>query len=303
MRKDGDRLIEHVSRASEQVLLCSPFIKVGVLKRLLASITPTASVKVITRWHAEEIAAGVSDLGVFDLVAARPGATLLLLDNLHAKLYLADHAVLAGSANLTATALGWCAEPNVELLLDLSAADEAVRFCLERLVSARLATAVERDALQAIVDGLTRAPLPDARTVDEELASLWLPRLGAPQRLFGAYTPTNRDRLTSFTIESADRDLAALDIAPNLSETAFNLEVGRKFSAMPAIVSILDAASGDITDADGAQLVRNIAIDSGMTAEVQWQIVREWVTYFLDERYEIAPQSFVTRLRPGAGRK
>ena len=40
-----------------------------------------------------------------------------------------------------------------------------------------------------------------------------------------------------------------------------------------------------------------------MSVEAHWQIVREWLTYFLRDKYEIAPQSFITRLRPGASRE
>jgi len=147
MRRDGDLLVEHVSAAKSRVVLCAPFMKVGVVKRLLAAITPGVAVEIVTRWHAEEVAAGVSDLGVFDLAAARPGTSLSLLDHLHAKLYFADEALLAGSANLTATALGWCNDPNLELLTPVSSADPAVRRCMEGLALARPATATERDAI------------------------------------------------------------------------------------------------------------------------------------------------------------
>lgn len=303
MRRDGDLLVEHVSAAKSRVVLCAPFMKVGVVKRLLAAIAPGVAVEIITRWHAEEVAAGVSDLDVFDLAVSRPGTSLSLLDHLHAKLYFADEALLAGSANLTATALGWCNDPNLELLTPVSSADPAVRRCMEGLALARPATATERDAIQAIVDSLERAPLPAAQAVDDDLTSLWLPRLGAPERLFAAYTAAARERLTSSTLEAADHDLAALAIAPGLTEAEFKTAVAGKFSTMAAIETILEAARSDVTDAAGADLVRTLAPGGVMSVETHWQIVREWLTYFLRDKYEIAPQSFITRLRPGASRE
>jgi phosphatidylserine/phosphatidylglycerophosphate/cardiolipin synthase-like enzyme len=302
MRRDGDLLVEHVGRANAGVLLCAPFIKVGVAKRLLAAIRPGVPVEIVTRWHAEEVAAGVSDLGVFDLAMARPATTMRLLDNLHAKLYFSDDDLLAGSANLTATALGWCDKPNLELLLQIPSDDEAVVRCRAELAAARPATAEERDAIQAVVDTLQRAPLPEAEATDEAFEGLWLPQLAAPERLFAAYVPSARERLTSSAIEAADYDLKALAIAPNLNEAAFRAQVAERFSTMPAVVRILSAAQSDLTDAAAADLIQSIAPEAEMSPAARWQIVREWLTYFLRDRYEIAPQSFVTRLRPGAGR-
>ena len=302
MRRDGDLLVEHLSRARTAVLLCAPFIKAGVAKRLLAAIHPDVSVEIVTRWHAEEVAAGVSDLEVFELASGREGTTLRLLDNLHAKLYLSDEKLLAGSANLTATALGWCNDPNLELLVAIPTDNDAVTRCRTGLTAARLATSEERAAIQALVDELHRSPMPESKNVDEALAGLWLPKLAAPERLFAAYTPSARERLTASAIEAADHDLNALAIPPGLGESAFRTQVADRFSTMPAIVTILAAAQSDLTDASAAGLIQSMAEEPEMTPAMRWQIVREWLTYFLRDKYEIAPQSFVTRLRPGAGR-
>jgi hypothetical protein len=302
MRRDGDLLIDHLSRASKAVLLCAPFIKQGVAKRLLAAIQPDVAVEIVTRWHADEVAAGVSDLEVFEIAAARPGTTLRLLDNLHAKLYLADEAPLVGSANLTATALGWCENPNLELLVPIPSDDEALARCRAELASARLATQQERTAIQAAADAIERVPMPEGQPVQEALAVPWLPRLGAPERLFAAYMPAARERLTASALEAADHDLQALNIPAGLDEGAFRALVADRFSTMPAIVKVLEAAEGDLTDTSAADLIQAIAGPSDLSASVQWQIVREWMTYFLRERYEIAPQSFVTRRRPGTRR-
>lgn len=303
MRRDGDILIEHLARARSRVLLCAPFIKAGVLKRIFAVIPASVTVDIVTRWRPEEIAAGVSDLEVYDLVANRSAASLRLLDNLHAKIYVADEAVLAGSANLTATALGWCDDPNVEVLTLIPITDPAIANCLVVLATARNASQEERDRIRAVADTLQRTPMPLARAVDDSLALLWLPRLAAPERLFSAYTPSARERLTSSTVEAADHDLRALDIPSGLGDTTFKSTVAERFSDMPAITAILEAARNDLTDTAGADLLRRLCPDTAMSPEMHWQIVREWMTFFLQDKYEIAPQTFVTRLRPGAAGK
>jgi hypothetical protein len=303
MRRDGDVLVAHVARAKKTVFLCAPFIKYGVAKRLLAAVDPNVDVEIVTRWHAEEIAAGVSDLAVFDLVESRPGVIMRLLDNLHAKLYAADDRVLVGSANLTATALGWCDDPNLELLIPVPADAEAVLRCREVLALARLATVEERAIIQAIVDGLRRPPLPGSKAVDDAMVGLWLPKLAAPERLYAAYVPSARDRLTTSAIEAADHDLQALALTPGLSEHAFRDQVADRFSTMPAVAAILTAVQSDLSDSAAVDLIETLVGSSDMLATARWQIVRDWLTYFLRDKYEIAPQSYVTRLKPGAGRE
>ncbi|MFN7110233.1 MAG: phospholipase D family protein [Brevundimonas sp.] len=302
MRRDGDRLLDHLTQATSKVLLCAPFIKAGVLRRLLAAIDGRVRVEVVTRWHAEEVAAGVSDLEVFELVQARPGSTLRLLDNLHAKVYLADEGALVGSANLTATALGWCDQPNLELLIPASIADPDVVRCLEGLAVARAATEAERNSLQAQADAMERPAMQEGKDMDDGLAEPWLPLLGAPERLFLAYLPVTRDRLTADTLEAADHDLLALGLPAGLNDERFRTEVATRFSAMPSVSKILEAAQSDLSDSSAIELIEAVILDAETPASVRWRIVRDWLTYFLEDKYEIAPQSFITRPRPGAGR-
>ncbi|WP_295187788.1 phospholipase D family protein [uncultured Brevundimonas sp.] len=302
MRRDGDLLLAHLATARRAVLLCAPFIKAPVLERLLSAIDPAVAVEVVTRWRAAEIAAGVSDLEVFDIVFARPGATLSIKDELHAKLYIADDEVLIGSANLTATALGWCDKPNLELLTAAAISNPEVQACRLALAGARLASEEERATLQVLVNQIEAPRLPEGEPVDPALAEPWLPRLGAPERLFMAYLPAVRERLTAESLETADRDLQALDLPAGLSETQFRAAVAERFMAMPVVRQLLAAADQDLTDADAVALIDGFLPTSDLAAPLRWSVVREWLTYFLRDRYEIAPQSFVTRLRPGASR-
>jgi PLD-like domain len=300
MRRDGDILVSHVARAKNSVLLCAPFVKTGVIKRLFAAIHSNVAVEIVTRWNLDEIAVGVSDLAVFDLAVSRPGTTMRLLDNLHAKLYFSDDTLLAGSANLTAKALGWCEEPNLELLVIVPSDDEAVVRFRSSLSNSRLATVEERESLQARMDALDRTKLPEGEPVMETLSGFWLPRLAAPEKLFSAYLSSARERLTTSAIEAADHDLAALVVDPNLDEKSFHRRVAEQFSSMPAIKTILAAAQKDLTDTAAVELIESFIDETEMSHAARWQIVREWLTFFMPDEYEIAPHSFVTRVRPGA---
>lgn len=303
MRRDGDRLVELLAAATQSVLICAPFIKASVLTRLLQTIPSSVSVRVVTRWLPAEIAIGVSDLEVFDVVVARAGTRLDLLDRLHAKIYVADSAALVGSANLTGAALGWSDKPNLELLTTLLVTDEAIRQFLDQLAEARPATIEERERIRNLAAELDVQELnlgSDAETTVS--AVLWLPRLAAPARLFQAYMPQTRDRLAASVLEAALSDIDALGIPTGLPEAAFRQAVADAFERMPAVQRLLAAAADDLSDAYGADIIRKMPVARDLDAEQQWLIVREWMTSFLGDRYEIAPASFVVRLKPGAGR-
>lgn len=303
MRREGDRLVTHLRSATEKVVLCAPFIKASVLSELLSVVPVRVPVDVVTRWLPAEVAAGVSDLEVFDILQTRPGAGLRLLDRLHAKLYVADSSVLVGSANLTATALGWCSKPNVELLTELSLTDEAVRDCLAHLAVARTATVEERDRVREAATGMAVPPFDFAGEIDVATpSSPWLPRMGAPERLFLAYVESTRDRLPTSVLATALEDLSSLGVPAGLSKAEFSTTVTTRLASMPAVQRILAAAQDDLSDAAAIKLVGEMGNDPDLTPAVQWSIVREWLTHFLSNQYEIAPQSFVLRLRPGAKR-
>jgi hypothetical protein len=297
MRREGDLLIEHVRRAQTSVLLCAPFIKKSVLKVLLDCVSDNVFVRIVTRWIPEEIAAGVSDLGVFDLVQARENCSLYLLDNLHAKVYMSDDGVLVGSANLTGRALGWSSSTNLEILTQVNASDASVVRCLEALTKSRIATKEEMEDIRELAGSIVSPQLPEGADADDARARTWLPTLSAPARLFEAYVPEGRERLTQPVVDAADVDLKALDIRIGLNRDEFFEAVKAGLRSMTATKRILEAARFDLSDAAGADLVKTLSSSDDISPAVQWAIVREWITFFLKDEYEIAPQSFIVRQR------
>lgn len=298
MRRDGDTLLSHVAGASDQLVLCAPFIKAAVLRRLLAATPTKVSVTVVTRWRPEEVAAGVSDLEVYDLVRDRSGAELKLIDRLHAKLYLADALALAGSANLTATALGWCDAPNLEILIPVARDDPSLKDCLLEIEGARVATEAERERIAAAAAAMKLPRTCEGAEVDEDRAGMWLPRLAAPARLYQAYAGPGADRLTAASRDAAAQDLDALSIPAGLSELEFRTAVATAFAAMPVVVRILDAVDGDLGDDEAVEMIAALPGPPAMPAEAQWVVLREWMTHFLADTLEIAPKTYVTRRKP-----
>lgn len=299
----GSKLLELCSGAQREVLLVAPFVKARSLRRLLSQISQGVEVTCVTRWRPEEVAAGVSDLEVFDEMAHREGAALFLLPRLHGKYFRADDRCLVGSANLTYRALGWSVPPNIELLLeeqanrrDLAEFEELVlesaRQATEEL-KLRVAAAAELirtqvgpvDAPREAIDrqrcyGLAE-PSAASRQID---VRTWLPSLRHPQDLYQTYRGLS-DRLSISSRIAAAADLAVVDPAPQLSQLSFEAAVGIALLQMPMIM-VIDQLLAE-PQRFGA-LRDMIAAETGASkseSSFMWQTTMRWLMHFLPGRY------------------
>ena len=114
MTSPWDRILALTWSATEAVI-AAPYIKEPSLRRLLEHLPQLEQLTCVTRWQAGDIAAGVSDTVVRDLVRSLGGA-FRLHPSLHAKYYRFDDGVLVGSANLTDAGLGVGRIYNLEIL-------------------------------------------------------------------------------------------------------------------------------------------------------------------------------------------
>ncbi len=285
----GAQLETLLAVAQQRVLLVAPFIKQPIVTRLLAGIRPEVSVTIYTRWRADEVAAGVSDLGVFDEVRGRDGANLMLCANLHAKYYRSDERVLVGSANLTATALGWTPSCNLELLFETGSDCEQFKDFERRLALRSVPTTAEiRDAVQqaaaALPGVVTVEHLPAAPTAMGD--ATWIPRTRHPEVLFRAYVGRS-DELTSSGREQSLADIADLHPPSGLSDDRFRLFVASVL-VQTTVVAALDQMLvqprrfGEIRDVIGQRLA-----DDGSTRDPSeaWQTLMRWLLLFLPHRY------------------
>jgi len=193
---------------------------------------------IITRWNADEVIAGVSDLSVLDFVHNRERSRLLLHPNMHAKVILADELAAVGSANVTDAAMGFSDHPNAEAVTVIRRAQNNVFLFLSRL---------ERESVLATEDLRQRfeeatkvgppawqAPVVEVNGVPARISPWPFPRFRNPERLHSAY-------LSILGFKDPDiralilNDLVALNLPDDLDEPSFRYRVGAAMLTIPLI--------------------------------------------------------------------
>ena len=290
----GSQLLDLCSSAERELVLVAPFVKVQTLRRLLSGVSASVSITCVTRWRAEEVAAGVSDLEVFEELGLRERATLRLLLPLHAKYFRADARCLVGSANLTGQALGWSGQSNVELLLEESFAHPLLQQ-FEDFVTAssheatddiRALVAAASEQLQARfapTAGSSELLEPTSAPTRIDLRS-WLPSLRQPEDLYLAYV-NQEVQLTTMSRAAATADLVALDIAPGLPRPLFEATVGIALIQMPMIARIDHLLAAPQRFGAVRDFIWSDIETSKGEATFMWQTTMRWLMHFLPGRY------------------
>ena len=283
MDPEGERLARLLADARQKVVICAPFLKATAFERVIAPLRADVPLKVHTRWLPEEVASGVSDPEVYDLVSARAHGELRLNDDLHAKLYVADDRCFVGSANITARALGWRTPANVELLAELSVNDADVVRLMDRLRFSRLATAKEKARVEAEAVRLKDSEVVVPST-DYGFDGPWLPNSMSCRHLYEIYANPDVE-VGSHSIRSAAySDLQALSLPAGMPENEFQSCVRSRLEAHPVFGHVTSYLSGAINDTRGEAILREHLpeIDERIVAD-RWRAIRTWIAYFFDE--------------------
>ena len=298
----GDILLDGARSARLDACLIAPFVKAEVIERIFSQLSNDVRVNVITRWIQAEIAAGVSELEVFDVFSTRPGAKLFLNGMLHAKLYRFDQIYKLGSANLTGKALGWRAPSNIEILRPVDGHyDDLRQFENTLLSSSMLADARYRAEVQRQVNLLVNSGF-DSRSLAAEIGGLpasWLPTCPSPEKLWDVYSDPESAcrRMVESAFDAAGADIACLQVGHGLSEVQFYRVVSGALNQMP-LVRLIEREAETGLDAEKAAAL--IAAAGGVTpyatAEM-WEILAAWLQYYFPDRYSMEPMSEVLRYR------
>jgi hypothetical protein len=234
----GEALADQVSHAKNRLTLTAPFIKRKALERLLGGLGAAVELTIVTRWSADEIIAGVTDLSVLDFVRDRGHATLLLHPRLHAKVLLVDDLAVVGSANVTDVAFGFSERPNAEAVTVLRTAPNILFQFLSQL---ERESVVATEELRQRFEEATKAGPPPWKAPEVELigpparTSPWpFPRFRNPERLYSGYLSILDFGDGDIRASILD-DLATLNLPEGLDEPGFQQRVGAALLAIPLI--------------------------------------------------------------------
>lgn len=285
----GNYLRNHVSQASSSIVLIAPFIKYDALDRVLKDASLEADLTVVTRWRPSEIAVGVSDIDVYQIINDFGGELYLRWD-LHAKYYRSDEHLLIGSANLTSTALGWVQQPNLEILVETDFIDH-INF--EREVMSN-ATQVNSEVFSWFQEAALDWDIEDhdpttTRLILEPDADIdsrcWIPLTRMPEDLFTYYESENADLLTDNQIMYAAEDLARLGVPNGLNVSAFRNAVRACLGTTPFFQDLDYFLSKPRRFGEVRQYLVNQYSLTTENATIVWQTTIRWLNYFFPDRY------------------
>ena len=278
----GDRVRGLISGARSSVEIIAPFIKVGTLDTILEAVPTTVPVRCVTRWLPQEIALGVSDIETLDLLEQRGNAHLSLVDNLHAKLYIADSDCLAGSANATHSGFGDSPDSNIEILIATTLEDQDVAATLADIGRhERPATREIADQLRAVVDYLGQT----ANTT--RLPATWLPRSRKPESAYRRYKELYSTNLPD-DLTTAERlvvnDIASMNLAPGHAEREFDAAIRERLEQIEPASTFL-AGTGDalLTFKDTYSFLSGLDVE-GFSEQDLWRAFIEWMAHFYPDR-------------------
>lgn len=275
----GEAVRALLGSAAEVALVVAPFIKAKAFEYVIGELSPECQLVCITRWLPRDVASGVSDTEIYEIIEGREHSQLLLLDDLHAKLYAADDKCLVGSANVTLTGLGLRPQANTELLIEVSKTDEAV-IQLLKSVFERSRPATLEEALQ--VAALARFVRPD--DLLEHREEVWLPSSLRPDLAFGLYEDFRREQKElTFTQQATLTDVARTGLPAGLGRDEFEARIHDLLTSVPEVAEFLESDAVQLLEAETLESrFADLATRKLITGSVEgWSALCKWLDVFV----------------------
>ena len=215
---------------AQEIVLAAPYIKESALRNILTHIT--GQVRVVSRWTPQDIAAGATDVACRSLVIEQ-GGRFYLHPMLHAKYYRFDDRILVGSANLTATGLGYIDSANLEILCEPTAEFSSAEFERNLFGNAHEISDSEFAKWQDI-EAIPAPPPNKAETALDQ----WRPLTRDPNHLWQVYRGQASRIASGDEQRLAERDIATLSVPRKLNRKQFNTWVAGCLLASPFMDSV-----------------------------------------------------------------
>ena len=280
-------LLERCAGATE-VVIVAPYIKVITLTEVIDQLHPEASIECFTRWTPRDIQAGASDLNCRTVVVNR-GGSFRLHNRLHAKYYRFDDQVLVGSANLTKSGLSHPPPGNMEILCEPGAP----------FVPAEFEAALRRESRDISDDQfrlwqqhrpVERASVPTTGDPADSSLDDWIPQTQHPEYLWLYYSGSEELTVSKQQQTLAQRDIATLEVPPNLTLETFRGWVRLCLETSPFMDSVRSCGGrddGEVWDAVAAEWRV-----SRSTASMWVSTAHNWLRFFDSETAGLGYSSY-----------
>ena len=230
-----DTLLERCTGATEAIIV-APYIKAGPLTMVLDRLEAGASIECFTRWTPLDIHAGASDLACRTAVVDR-GGSFSLHNRLHAKYYRFDDRVLIGSANMTASGLGYPIQGNLEILCEPGPPFDWAEFENTLKHESRVVSDDDFRIWQQCPVAEREVP---ASTIGIGKPSLdeWKPQTRNPDYLWLYYSGNESQIVSGEQRAHAAWDLRILQAPPGLASELFHEWIRLSLQASPFMDSV-----------------------------------------------------------------
>lgn len=274
----------------DEVVIVAPFIKVGALKSIIADIPKNTKIRCVTRWLPGDVAAGVSDPEIIYILEERGNYSLELVDNLHAKLYVAGSKCLVGSSNISQHGLGEASDSNIELLVETETHNPHVSLLLDEIEQNKLSATFEMAEKMLQIPKDSTASL---EVLSEE--RLWIPHSRKPQLAYKLYCDPPVENISRGD-KILLKDIVEANLPPSLSEDQFNNEIRFLLDKIPVTKIILDDPKDAIITFEDVHEHFDKLVDSEFSSKDLWLSFVNWMSHFFsDEVVEAEKVEIVLR--------
>ena len=273
----GD-MLSSLCSAAQHLVIAAPYIKADALVRILGEASSAPSLTCVTRWSPHDLAVGASDAECRTIVIER-GGLFMLHPSLHAKYYRIDDDVLVGSANLTASAMGWSTQPNLEILCRAGDDFDAKEFENRLLQEAREISDDEFARWEAIakIDHLSEHNI---RSIQPQLDT-WRPLTRDPRNLELAYRGQEEDIASSDEQQAAVHDIQSLLIPPDLTDEHVRIWASTYLLAAPFTTDVIHLRTTE--EQNPARILANAYGLSITQARRDMETVHNWLAHLAPE--------------------
>ena len=228
-----------------------------------------------------DIRMGVSDLECRGIVLDCDGS-FRLHNSLHAKYYRFNEHTLVGSANLTASGLGYAGKGNFEILCEPASSFDNETFERELMSNSREVSDAEFLVWSQLpVDmRLPAGQMPDVPDIKTESSELddWMPQTRNPEYLWHLYIDRPSEIIIEEQRELAQSDLWVLQVPAGLSQEAFDAWVRTALMSSPFVDTVRQTKGYKKQDA-WDMLAERWSISLSAAAR-SLQTANNWLRYF-----------------------